>query len=808
MPHKMRRSRDQYLAPAIWQKIFEGEPLTLPEQKSDFLEILVTGMQLQLAVAQGRSAGAARHFLESYADLNASVNDASTFRIAAAYMLWPYYAARYYGLHEQAPKNVGRLMARQKLCQIQALIYNNVRTTLDVLRRWFGVSSDSELDDWVRDQATRFIWRDARLMPPVQRPDLCAIDLLANHLLELVAARPLVRKAVESIQSLSMVSPDQYAKKLDKYKDEVCGAVQEAFRSLHVAQMTVFYHPNPGRPSSDLPLQELVHAAGDSDPIPNDLIPFFQQYHSVEEAKSFRHLASKIYSAPPEKRKFWDQRRKTIERIAGLDDDDKLTLFISDGETSHFFLTTEPPIEKDMWPLWYKMTLRDLADKDDPPDWSGDEWWDPVDEQTLIKNLFPGDNGSLHANHHMSAYWDIIAAHDKRFLAEIEIPKKRPQSPQVQFGYLMELLLRRDESETRTSFFFALAQTYEQTAQLCNFVGGTFSGLEFPGVPFSEERFASIAARMRALVLAVAHYTTTHAIKADLWLRQQRRMSFVKRVEQLVRLFCGESAQGQAFDRGGYLLFSTPVDNLGEIDHDYWGKTQDQLKIVFSNARHLIKPTDPSRGLNNKCATTWKALLYLGGDDEETSSTFKGFREGWMPQVEDEQYDLSDRRIHCETCFRDAFDYLLGDVSQTLSGRDDEGERVKIDGLFYLPSRPGIRFLIALCRFIVNVQARSAEGTIITQVAFTEGGVTLTLDRPDLLQKLAEKGCFRVDGGGPPYSVVQTAGVLELLKSNRVFTNDEIKSPWHEFLCDSMYGKRIEVIPDEDDLALHFRWDI
>jgi hypothetical protein len=809
----MRRSRDQYLAPAIWQKIFEGKSVPQPSQHSEFLEILITGLRMQFDITQGDCGGAARHFLERYADLDAPFDDVSPFRAAAAYMLWPYYATRYYGLHDCPARAGGRLLARRRLCRIQALIYNNVRTTLDVLRRWFGVSSDAELGDWISDPATRMAWRDPRLLPPVNVPDLCAIDMLAKHLLELVAARPLVRKAVESIQSLSMVSPDQYLKKHDKYRNEVCGAVREAFHKLHVAQMTVFYHPNPGRPSSDLPLQELVHAAGDMDPIPNELIPFFEEYHSAEEAKSFRQLATKIYSALPDKPKFFAHRQKTIDRIAGFDDEDeKVTLFISDGETTNFFLTTEPPIDKDMWPLWYKMTLRDLADKDDPPDWSGEEWWDPVDEATLVRNLFPSgggdDNGKLHANHHMSAYWDIIAHEQHRFLDHVEIPKQRPTSATARFGYLMELLLRRQEPETRTSFFFALAQTYEQSSQLCHFVGGTFRGLEMPGVPFCEERFTAIAARMRALVMAVAHYTTTHAIKADLWLRQQRRMSFENRIEQIVRLLQGESAQGQSFDRGGYLLFSTPVPNKGEIDHDYWGRTQDQLHTVFDNATHLAKPKNLERGLNNACATTWKALFYLGGDTERTMSTFGGFRE-WEPQVPGDLYDRSDRSIDCTTCFCDVFDHLLGDVGRTLSGKDESGERkVKVNGLFYLPSRPGVRFLITLCRFIVNVQGRSSEGTSITRVTFDNGQVTLSLDNPVLIQRLSEKGCFREDGSAPPQSVVQTAGILELVKNNRVFADDERKSPWHEFLCDSKYGRRVEVVPDEENLELRFRWAI
>jgi hypothetical protein len=284
-------------------------------------------------------------------------------------------------------------------------------------------------------------------------------------------------------------------------------------------------------------------------------------------------------------------------------------------------------------------------------------------------------------------------------------------------------------------------------------------------------------------------------------------MSFEKRVEQIVRLFEGVSAEGDSFDRDGYLLFSTPVPNKGELDHDYWGKTQDQLKTVFSNATHLVKPNDPSRGLNNRCAVTWKSLFYLGGDDEYTSSTFRGFKTAWEPQP-GEHYNLSDRSIHCPTCFRHAFDYLLGDVAQTLSGQDEGGEKVLVNGLFYLPSRPGIRFLIALCRFIVNVQARSSEGTSITRVTFGAGEVTVNLDRADLLEKLREKGCFHDDGTGPPHSVVQTAGVLELLKSNRVFPGDEVKTLWHEFLCDPKYGRPVQAIPDEEKLELRFRWEI
>jgi hypothetical protein len=801
MPHPMRRHRDDYLAPAIWKTISEGQEVSRPKERSIFLELLETGMQLQLALAENPSqAETFARTIEDEAQMDNPDFDGDnlTLRLASAYLLWPYYAAQYYGYLPISSPEI-RSEARRKLCHIQGLLYNNARSTLDVLRRWFGVSSDREIREYVKDADVRVTWRASKLLNHI--PDLCAIDKLTTHILELVAARPLVRKAIETVQSLSLKS------KIDDAA-EICRTIRTAFEALHVAQMTVFYNPNPGRGMSiKKPLLELVHAAGD-DPIPRELIPFFEEDEHKDAAQSFRRLASSIYSVTSNNPypKFFAQREKTIDRIGGEDSD--ATTFISDGATTKYFLTTEPPVKNQMWPLWYRMTLSDIANMEELPDWSDELWWRDTSEAELHSHLFPGDNGHVHLNAHMSAYWDDLASQSNpEFIDEIHIPLSRPAGETHRFGYLMELLLRRQEPKTRTSFFFALAQTYEQSyepdiesrTRLSQFVGGTFIGLEKPGIPFSEERFKAIAARVRPLVMAVANYTTAHVTKKLRKQEYEERKDFEKRISRLVAFLEGAEKNEESFDRNGYLPFTTLMNQEGSTDHDSWGPTHAQLTAIFDDADHLVEPP-PEYGYTGSHANTWKALFYLG-DLTNTHNTFERFKQ-WQPK-KPQQKLRSDREIECTDCLRTVLEYLLGNVGVTLKSKIIISPKP-----FLLPSRPGIRFLMALCRFIVNVQMNSKERTSITQIVLANEAVSFSFDQPLLVRNLKKEGCFRKGGRLPQYSLTQTPGVLELLKSNRVFLPTYNLTMWQHFLCDAEYATRIQAVPLKDDLMLQLRWKI
>lgn len=837
--HPWKRFTDHFQIPRTWERISEETRYRsvvseLPVGDSENARakplalIVESGMWLQRSIGVDPALGnKLADELSIQADLSNNLyEDSSRERVAAAYLLWPFHSARYYGYIDVAEPE--RLKSRQALSDIQAILYNNVRGFLDVLRISFNCHTDADLQQFVSDETGRKKWRPAKLID--HPPDLCAVDFLVTHMLQLMRSRPLVRRAIESIQALSVnANADSAA---------ICEAVSKAFKELSVAQMTVFYNPNPieVKTRDQMPLYELVHETPESDPVPGMLIPFED---NERLKKNFRKLASNIYSIRETKEfpNFSHHRKATIGRV---NDPNSTTSFFSDGAITNFFLSTKPPVQTalsdadnsnngsgnsegvSLWPLWYKQTLDEFEVDGDFPDWSNHFWWSSIGRDELQRRLFPGPSGQddLHRNDHMSAYWDDLVAsnNNKKFEKRIEIPDKHPTGEPT-FGYLMELLLRR-EQETRTSFFFALAQTFEKESRLYQFVGGTFIGLERPGIPFSRERFEAIAARARGLVMAVAHYTTTHAIKTARWQREQERSNFGKRVRLIASLLRGTDrgprrgvkpgkTRPSRFRRNGHLLFTCPLSD-GRTDHDYipservgWQPSRFQIKSVFDTADHLQEILTPNTQANRLCSDTWKALLYLGGTANRHNKLDR-FRNLWQEYHDEDPgartSNVADRAITCPECFGAALEFLLGEETYKLLST-----KIATDESLWLPSRPGIRFLIALCRLVVDIQSQSSpQSTSITRIQFLRDRVMVEFDKPGLLQRLFQKAAVNRKP-----NTVHTTGIFRLLEDNLIVPlGEQSGDHWIQFLSDPKFASPLKLESENDDRRLLIRWEI
>jgi hypothetical protein len=621
------------------------------------------------------------------------------YRIAAVYHLWPYYAACYY---REVQDRDERLKAREQLCFIQRLLYSNIRPALSFLCTAFNVYKDTSIRDYLVGEY-RSLWRPEELTK--HSPDLCAIDYLGVHMLEVEEAGRLVSEAVKEIHSLALGETQVYQDKRSK--------CLEVLQKFQVAQMTLFYYPDPISvpEQSDLPLIELVYDASKrGDDTPDLLIPFHRRAGDDWEPdtgkNSFRFLASKIYSSTDVDgyEKFAVTRRATLDQISAN------ASFISDGAVTFQF-----PDENGLfpWPVWYAKSLEQIDLGGAVMDWGHESWWEKVDEDKVQRALFPGvaDVDNYHGNHHIAAFWDFYFKFKQEPLDINSWVKQGTslQSQKTTYSHLLELLLRRDETETRTSFFLALAHTQTVSPylespdnqgtrglgpRLTGFVGGTFLGLERPGVPFEEERFRAISRRLRPLLLSLAHYTTARLIREKRLEKAAARREYYSRVQSIVDLMAGEV--GMFGSRNGQLLYATNFsgDEFSD-DHDekHPAPSREQIKAVFSPHWSYQSISKENR-LHLDCDDTWKALLYL--PEESSCRTLQQFLE-----IKDIQHQsFSQRQVVCIECLRNAMSYLL-DKSML------EGHQLQVDrneGL-YLPSRPGIRFLMSLCGFLHDVQS-------------------------------------------------------------------------------------------------------
>jgi hypothetical protein len=367
--------------------------------------------------------------------------------------------------------------------------------------------------------------------------------------------------------------------------------------------------------------------------------------------------------------------------------------------------------------------LQDLASGVTIEDWSKANWWTKYkDPYEVVPHLFPGP-AELHANYHASAYFDYLAGEKRHLLVSwgdlIEhFPKTMPTNDDEKFGYLMELLLRRQEKLTRTSVLFRLGQTFDQNEpQLCQFVGGTFLGLERPGVPFEETRFHSFADHLRPLVVGLVHFCTTRLVEKRQRQRRQFREDFHKAIEGILRLLeVGLRPDDQS------LLYSS--------DHDkYTGPSRVRVKNLFSP--HWSESLNSGgEGPESDCDNVWKSLLEIGDDD-----TCKTLEQFLSDPISDPM--MSRKKIKCKECLCDACGYLLGklwDGPRDLKSKTD----IIIGSGITLPSRPGIRFLMCVCDFIVATEADEKRTSRLCRLVIKPGELEMEFTDYEIVKAIRE----------------------------------------------------------------------
>jgi hypothetical protein len=702
-------------------------------------------------------------------------------RIAAAYCLWPYYAAIYYANSATAPSLAlqERQEARTKLCAIQRILFADLQATLDSMRCMLRVRACEDLSKPLLNEKARSSRWGETLVAHI--PDLCLIDSLVTEVLDLVLAVPLVHQALSEIQGISLGASG--------LTEPQC--VRNAFTQLRLAQLTIFYHPNPSLipPDQELLLGEFVHETSQElQGFPARLVPFLVvnedgSWSEDPDGNAFRALAHQIYSAPSQDFPWFKQQRQaTLRRIGNPEEH---TRFVSSGETTHQFLTEKPPTNN--WPIWYALTLRSLADAR-IEDWSNPGWWETgIGSVDVIQRLFPGPS-ELHQNCHASAYFDYLAGEGKSLPASWHdlpdrFPTESPTGAGERFGHLMELLLRRTEELTRTSVLFRLAQTHEEDSpQLCQFVGGTFLGLERPGIPFELGRFEAIADHLRPLVVGLVHFCTTRLVERVQKLRSLDRQRFRGAIETVVNLLAGKEAP---YQRNGRLLFSAdhrPVDEENGLSR-----------------KHIAQTFQPNWERNKfgvvaeECDRSWKALLEIGDTDS---------LDAFVNEPSDDPMTSKDP-VKCAKCLEDAFRYLIGQRWDGAGGIREKST-IEVGQGIRLPSRPGIRFVMSLCRFLVDLETDTREDSSrLSRLSIRPGEVEIVFTNCRIVNKVREwLWCgARARSGNHSESIF-----YHLVRCNPLEADMQVDTEWAKFLQAEEFGGGYRIGTHNQKPKLWLRW--
>jgi hypothetical protein len=642
-----------------------------PASNQSFESILQIGLRLQACLDRGmlEDAGKLARQLEPLLE-----NGDRGLKQLAAYHLWPWYARQYYG-EPPASEAPDRRAARQGLCRIQEILYEDVPAVLGILRRSFEVYDDEELRPYLGGNL-RARWRPQGLTSHC--PDLCAVDQLAIHLLDLEQAHHDIMEA-EKILHEACLSHEPISK-------ADCRKILAAFHKLHVAQLTVFLPVKETFGPTGIPVLREITCHPDVGPQRTALsaiIPFHVQHEGqwIEDpsAAQFRRLADFIYSCTDSGRfrAFVGQKNLTLSNPVT-----KALRFISDAVTTLSFLTNEASLVGHPRP--YRRVLTDLGGGAPICDWTDDAWWADSDDEKLRQQLLGSTNGkSLHACHHWSALWDYLAGSESPDLpAEPDKVWRAARRAQVsakqRFGYLMELLLRirrptaspdtTTEPLARTSLFCGITQSFESAAgfpqdRFMAFIGGTLLGVEAPGIPFAEVRFKAIEKRVRGLLITLASYCQTRLDQAERERQKLRAVTFSERVASLLTLYKAEQPPfyDTAHSKDEELL--NRVLGLGMASH---------LKCCSENMKTL------------------KALFAVGTAHERWDSL--------------EPKAMAYEPVPCTDCFQAFLKYLLNfDLSVSATSNRPELPAI------WLPARPGIRFVIALGEFLWRVQSEYDE---------------------------------------------------------------------------------------------------
>lgn len=632
---------------------------------SSFEDVIEAGLRLQALLARG-NVGAAMNCasqLESF--LN---NGRSNLKPLAAYHLWPWYAWWYYRWPIQGPRLIAPIDARGKLCAIQDILYQDPWAVLVVLRRSFEAYDDEELRPYLAGENRRD-WRAGQLID--HSPDLCAVDWLAIHVLDLLQAQDDIDKATDILHHGSL--------KHDPITTAARELIMKAFQKLHVAQITAFLPVRTTLAPGAIPaLHEVSRIPGLEQALPFHVLTAHGQWEPDPYEKHFRNLADLIYSCDDTAtfRCFTDQKLLSLAASG-----QPAVRFISDAETTLSFITNAAQLTP--WPCVYARLLEDLEGLQHIPDWVDSFWWCSIHDNALRDQLLGNlPAGCLHGSPHWSALWDYLAsrgevtepAPDPVWL----VAKERSLPAGKLFGYLLELLLRirrtnnqaYPEAFTRTSLFCAFTQTFGTAAgelqdQLTAFLGGTFQALERPGIPYSAARFEAVEKRMCGLLMALANYLHSR----ELLLESRARYETASQLRQR----CGGLLAG--FDSNGP-PFSDPHHEVA-LSNPYVQPHIKNSPFRLWSAHILQHAKDGQMGILDG---TLKALFALAGGDE-----------GWDAILETPR-DVAYKPISCPDCLATLLTDLTG------------GEvRVSLESDLMLPSHPGMRFLILLAYFLGRV---------------------------------------------------------------------------------------------------------
>ncbi len=644
-------------------------------------------------------------------------------RLAAAYHLWPYYARAYYGPQTGLEQKGARLEARQQLCAIQQLLFANVRGTLDFLRLSFNATRDAGLKPYLSSVpgagGLRLTWRDERLLPPAVYPDLCAIDSLAEDMVKMEEAMPLLNHATFAVHRVAMGIKGSNDR---RDREET----SEGLRRLGIAHLVVFHDADWAFKKPSPRMLELVHSAPEKlQSSLKQLIPF----HTVrfkaradgtpdepdQDADSFRRLANAIFSCDAKShRAFAEQRNATLKTF-------KVLRVRSSGHHTEQFLRVSPKFHRAGQPVWFGKTLKNLArvSSSDIPDWSHEKfWWNSaVSGRALIEHLLVERlsdemlSRTVHHNHHASALWDYLASKGRAEEAAEPIfvdnwgellewvkgcadlknqsANAEPRKRTVASNPLLEILLRRRETLTRTSFLFGINQTPDDESgrrrqRLYQFVSGTFLGLERPGVPYEVARFQKIADLFRGTILGLADccmMMVERQRQRGLEDRESRRVEILKLLQGRPYLDANRPGAGEG-----------PPFAHPDYPHTPDEKEVQQLPLVIGLQR-ILKNVEGEHAFTTACVGTLKALFYLF-----QGTCAKSARELRWPRPEDCPA-YSSRPLGCLGCINAILRALVvpppgQELPDVEADRRAEGISVS------LPSFPGLRFVVALAELL------------------------------------------------------------------------------------------------------------
>ena len=762
-----KRPKDNYLLIPLWQKALNAAiHYAAPPANDDLACIQNAGVHLQSLLAKSKewseveenTQTPAQHvpLLKRHAVLEAEDLSCAApppwgqplVRFAAAYHLWPFYAAIYYGYPEYAlgwesvPRAhiQKRQSARQMLCNIQKLLFANAGATRDFLRAAFDVLSDSDTTEYLSAEG-RARWRPKRLTD--FKPDLCAIDSLAMDIIRMQRAAVLMRDATIVAHRVAMALP---------VTKEELDRPSEALRLLGVAQMTHFYNPRPGLAAeSRRDLHELLLRATDEDTARLRLmVPFHLEATGSPKdtldpiSDNFRRLGDAIYSCVPSKKPAFGKHRDST--ISVLRSGDHIHDFFSDGATTCLYLKATPgsdfPVQG---PYWFQDGW-EANFCEDFPDWIDRRWWAALELDQVLTKLFPGRLENLHDNAHASAYWDHLGG-DGTFLCSWEEMRnwiasewreretaptsiRHNESPKEWAGFLMEILLRRQELLARTSFFIPLAQAQNDERELDQFVGGTFIGLERPGIPFEEARFKEIVRRMLPLILALGDCCKAVVLRKEEEERkdrEHRRTSIFGLIEGSPVGRTGEAKVGEGPP------FRFKVWHTYNRDADFQRKIPLLQKLQTWDSHWTIPISDA-------CWETLKALFYIFRiGNPSRREEFEWPDAGESHAANKKSY----KGIYCSACLDAMLASLITppvtkELPKTIVHSKQSRATNEIE-FPVLPSKPGVRFLLSLADFLNDAAQGQEDADWLESIELSDRKLVLSWTSNRLINKAYKK---------------------------------------------------------------------